>query len=343
MLSLRRISAVIIGLVFAFSAVFKLMDPVGTGLIVEGYFQFFHLGFLSGTSAVVGEILSLFEAFLSVALITGVWQRMVALATMSLLAFFTLISILLVAFNPDMSCGCFGKVVELTHLQTLVKNIVLLALSAFAFFPIGKLGKNKTDRFVSFGIAMTAVIGFSIYSFVSIPVLDYTEFAPSYSIVTQQREGYEGKEYPILPVWDESGEYCSELLVESRVVAVSVYKPEKLDRDDRMKIAVFVQDALNAGWTPVVLSAGMLDIPGVDVYMADYKKLLTLNRSNAGLVFMDDGYIMTKRARNNYPSFEEMESMLQKDAVEIYADYSTRKSLILQGFFVAILAVMFFV
>lgn len=343
MLSLKRICAVLIGLVFAFSSVFKLMDPVGTGLIVESYFQFLHLDFMRPAAKIVGVMLSFLEGTLCIALITGVWQRITALATMSLAAFFLVISVLLVIFNPDMSCGCFGKVWELTHVQTLIKNLILIALACFAFLPLSKLCGTRADRYVSFSIAELSLVVFAIYFLLKIPILDYSEFAESHTVVSEENAALAGAEYPTLPLWDDNGEYCSELLLGERVVAVSIYKPEKLDNSGKNEIAGFVQDALNAGWTPLVLSSGSIGIPGAEVYTADYKKLVTLNRSNGGLVFLDNGYIMRKYARYDYPSFEELEEMYQADPVEIYVDCSTRESLVLQGLFLAILAIMFFV
>ena len=40
---LRRLCAFIIGVVFVIAGIFKLLDPVGAGLVMEGYLRFFHL------------------------------------------------------------------------------------------------------------------------------------------------------------------------------------------------------------------------------------------------------------------------------------------------------------
>ena len=69
---LRRFCAILIGLVFLASGLLKLLDPVGTGLIVSEYFKFFHLGFLQGTAKGFGMALSLLEAVTGAALVSGV-------------------------------------------------------------------------------------------------------------------------------------------------------------------------------------------------------------------------------------------------------------------------------
>ena len=41
---LRRLCAFIIGVVFVIAGIFKLLDPVGAGLVMEGYLRFLKAG-----------------------------------------------------------------------------------------------------------------------------------------------------------------------------------------------------------------------------------------------------------------------------------------------------------
>ena len=102
---LRRFCAVLIGLVFLASGLLKLLDPVGTGLIVSEYFKFFHLGFLQGVAKALGMVLSLVEAITGAALVSGVFRRLTAAVTSLLIVFFTVITVILWIANPDMDCG----------------------------------------------------------------------------------------------------------------------------------------------------------------------------------------------------------------------------------------------
>ena len=43
---MKRFCGFITGFVFVISGILKLLDPVGTGLIMDGYLDFLHLGFL---------------------------------------------------------------------------------------------------------------------------------------------------------------------------------------------------------------------------------------------------------------------------------------------------------
>ena len=55
---LQKVAAALVGTTLFVSGSFKLMDPVGTGLIVDEYWKLFHLGFMAPASQVFGIILS---------------------------------------------------------------------------------------------------------------------------------------------------------------------------------------------------------------------------------------------------------------------------------------------
>ncbi len=176
---LRRFCAFLIGAVFLVSGVLKLMDPVGAGFVVKEYYAFLHLGFLDFSAKTVGVLAALAEALTGAALATGVWRRAVAYVTSAFLAFFTLLTAALVIFNPVMDCGCFGEAVHLTHIQTFIKNIVLCALAAVAFIPFGRLGRPKKHKYVSMALVSSAILAFSVYSLLYIPLVDFTEYRPA--------------------------------------------------------------------------------------------------------------------------------------------------------------------
>ena len=175
---LRRLCAFIIGLVFLLAGIFKLLDPAGAGLVVEEYYRFLGLTFMLPTAKVAGVSLALLEALLGAALISGVWRKTVAIATSILLILFTILTLFLAIFNPSMDCGCFGEVIHLSNLATFLKNVVLLLLAAVAFLPLKELGQPKKRKYDSFIIAAASIIGFTIYSLGSLPLVDYTSLNP---------------------------------------------------------------------------------------------------------------------------------------------------------------------
>ena len=188
---LRRFCAILIGLVFLASGLLKLLDPVGTGLIVSEYFKFFHLGFLQGTAKALGMVLSLVEAITGAALVSGVFRKTTAVITSILIVFFTVVTVILWLANPDMDCGCFGEAIHLTHGQTLLKNLVLLALALVAFIPFQNFGVPKKGKYVAFFLAVPSLVFALWHNARHLPMIDFTEFAPGTELFASLDNDYQ--------------------------------------------------------------------------------------------------------------------------------------------------------
>lgn len=335
-----RFPALLIGLVFLVSAALKMVDPVGTSLIVEAYLKFLHINFLHDASMFIGVTLCLAEMVVGVGLVTGVSRRFFAIATLVMLSFFTLISILLVVFNPDMHCGCFGEFIHLSHVQTLVKNIVLLVMALVAFIPLYELGFSSHYKWISFSVTVALMTCFAIYPIVFEPIGDFMKYQASHTVVTS-REIYENEfSHPTLPLRDQYGADASEALVNGEVVAISVYDPSAITDEQRKNLAIYAQEILNRGFDNVmVLSVDEnFEIPGLDTFLADYKDLLSLNRGNGGCTFLSDGYIYYKHKADNTLGRQELSRFFSYGPEQIYADGATKHSLAVQIFCIAVIS-----
>lgn len=173
---LRRLCAFITGFVFFISGILKVLDPVGAGLVMKEYLGFLHIGFLGFASKGLGTAFALAESIIGTALITGVWRKATAFAALILQGFFTLLTLALVIFNPEMDCGCFGEAIHLTHGETFIKNLILCAILAAAFIPMKDLGEPVKKKYVSFAVVTVSVLIFCIYSLMYIPLIDFTEY-----------------------------------------------------------------------------------------------------------------------------------------------------------------------
>ena len=202
---IRKICSILIGIVFFIAGISKLMDPVGAGLVVGEYFKFFHLGFLNFASQGVGVTMALLETLMGAALITRVFRKLTAILTSVMTAFFTLLTLILLIFNPPMDCGCFGEVVELSHLETFLKNIGLCILAAVAFLPMRDLGHSKKSKHVSFWIVTVSVIFFALASLMSIPLVDYTPYKVDSELAAVKRENMNFDEYMSTFIYEKNG------------------------------------------------------------------------------------------------------------------------------------------
>ena len=173
---MKRFCGFAVGFVFFISGLLKLMDPVGAGLVMKEYFKFLHIGFMDFAAGTLGVIFALAETVIGAGLITGVWKKATALSAIILQGFFTLLTLILLIFNPHMDCGCFGEAIHLSHGETFDKNVIILALLLIYYIPSKHLQKPKNKKYVSFALVTTSTLAFGIYSILSIPMMDFTDF-----------------------------------------------------------------------------------------------------------------------------------------------------------------------
>ena len=378
---LRRFCAILIGLVFLASGLLKLLDPVGTGLIVSEYFKFFHLGFLQGTAKALGMVLSLVEAITGAALISGVFRKTTAVITSILIVFFTAVTVILWLANPDMDCGCFGEAVHLTHGQTLLKNLVLLALALIAFIPFQNFGVPRKGKYVAFFLAVPSLVFALWHNARHLPMIDFTEFAPGTELFASldndyqemdgkvpafiyERDGqrgsftldnlpdstwtfvavdtltrsgmYKSASKPVLSFRDADGNYEDELAVLGKVMVFSVYDPAKADWDG---ILSQVAEARSCGATSLILTVPGENVPR-DVYYADYKPLITLNRANGGATYFNDGELISKWSPRDVPESGDLRSLLDREPVAASTDFIVGRRIKAQGFALYLLALL---
>ena len=383
-LKTRRFCAVIIGLVFLASGLLKLLDPVGTGLIVKEYCRFLHLGFFAGISRWIGVALALLETVVGAALVAGVYRRVTAVATQLVIALFTVVTILLVVFNPPMDCGCFGEAIHLTHAQSLLKNLVLLALAAVAFFPFRDFGTPKKRKYYAFWAAFAGLAVAAVYNQFHLPTVDFTEFAPGNELfaarddtkeeadvfVTRvyERDGQTGM-FPanrlpdstwtfvrldtvnrntlrldpsgaVLSFRDADGGYRDADAARGKVVLFSVYEPEKLDWTG---VPAFFESVYGAGAAPLLLVTDPAAVPAGlqdQALTADYKTLITLNRSNGGVTLLDDGLIVRKWHARALPSEGDLAYFAGMDGIEGAVRSVNEGRLRAEGFLLYLLAIL---
>ena len=206
LLRLKRFCGFITGFVFFMGGILKLMDPVGAGLVMGEYLDFMHLKFLGFAAKPLAAAFALAETIIGTALITGVWRKTAGIAALAFQGFFSLLTLALVIFNPQMDCGCFGEAIHLTHMETFVKNIILAVLLCTYFFPSKMLGTPLSRKYVSFGVVTLSVLAFMLYSWMYRPLVDFTDYKPGATLKTAQSSAYsEGGMYEAVFVYEKDG------------------------------------------------------------------------------------------------------------------------------------------
>ncbi len=338
MKSVKRICAVLCGIVLLLAGLLKLMDPLGASLVVGEYYNYLHLGFLAPTSKIVAAALALLESVTGIALITGVRPKITAIVSGVLLGAFTILTLVLWIDNPKMDCGCFGEAIHLTHFQSFIKNVVLCALWAVAFLPLKKVWEPVSVKKVSFSIALISVVAFLVYSWMHIPAMDFTPFKPG-SILMQAQE-QPSPDSPLLSISSADGEYQDEMLATGRHLLLTAYDPEKLSDQELDKLREYggtlsCSDALQ----PVYIAAG--EFPSIDgAFSADRRTLMTVNRSNGGATLLSDGMVIAKWPLRSLPDREKLEALAGQDGAAAVSQENTPRRLKLQGFLLYLFAVI---
>ena len=350
---LRALCRVLFALTFIVSGALKLLDPVGTGLIVKEYLDFMHLDALVPAAIGLGIALATTEFLIGVCVLSGLRFRIVAWAALILTAFFTGLTLYLMIYNPISDCGCFGEAIHLTNRQTFFKNVVLLVLAILMF-----LGRKRATRVAPVWLEWTlvgifAVVGISvaIRALGTIPQVDFTAYSVGNSLdeLAQENQArYETtflytkdghtEEFTLDNLPDDSWTYLDTKTVqvggstrmaqvdftldqmEGPLLAVTVYDPVRLTPEKRERIDQFRKKALLQGQELVIYG------PTDEYETADRKSLMTLNRSNGGGVYFNDGVIVAKWANSELPDVD-LDAVLNEDPDVLILRYRIREQL----------------
>ena len=383
LLRMKRFCGYIVGFVFFISGILKLMDPVGAGLVVEEYYRFMHIGFMDFSSKLMGTVFAFAEAIIGTGLITGVWRRTTALTAICIQTAFTLLTLALVIFNPEMDCGCFGEAIHLTHMETFGKNIILLTLLLVYYIPRKHLGQTTQKKYISFSVIATSVLAFTIFSWMFKPLVEFTAYQPGVeliasgnmlsediyeSVFTYEKDGVK-EDFTLghLPdsTWtfvsthtrqinqpddlsvelsfynSESGEYLDSLAVEGKVMIVSVYSPSELSEKKWNNVRQFIEESSRTGFHTMLLTSTTEGVPdGLQPYLCDFKTLVSLNRSNGGSAYFNDGMLIEKWSRRRVPTGDILKEKYESNPTEILIFQENKGSLVFQGFLLYVFAVM---
>lgn len=319
---LRGLCRVMFALTFILSGFFKLIDPVGTGLIVKEYFDFLHLAFLDTVTVEAGMILATIEFTVGISILLGLQMRIFASVAFALTAFFTLLTLYLAIFNPISDCGCFGEAIHLTNRQTFLKNVLLLALIGIIFSGRKKATEIAPPSIQWLFVVLFAGIGFFIaFNAVrNIPQIDFTAYnvgtnisdlydsnQPQYETRFIYEKDGRRQKFNLDEIPDESWTYIdseTELVsgstkmaqvdfqldkTEGPLFVISFYDPDNTDGEALTNAEYFVRKVMMEGGEARVYG------PTSDFeYFSDRKSLMTLNRSNGGVVYFNDGVIVQK-------------------------------------------------
>jgi len=180
---------ILVGLLFIFSGLIKINDPLGFSYKLEEYFEVFHLGFLGSFALSMAIILCSLEIILGFALLIGVRAKSVAWGLLLLIIFFAFLTFYSAYFKVVQTCGCFGDAIPLTPWQSFSKDLVLLLLILVIFAnrkTINPLFSKKMGDSLLIASVVVAV-GIGLYTYNFMPVIDFLPYKVGANILDEMK------------------------------------------------------------------------------------------------------------------------------------------------------------
>ena len=196
------VARTVVGLTFILSGFVKAIDPLGTQYKIQDYLAAIppSLSLPDMLTLLMSVSLSMVEFTLGAFMLTAISRRLTARLTLLFMVVMTAVTVWIYIADPVKDCGCFGDALTLTNLETLLKNIVLLALAALVAWRPTHIGRlmSRSNQMLLGQMLMLTPVALSFWCLYDLPLID---FRP-YHIGADIKAGMETPEGAEQPVFD---------------------------------------------------------------------------------------------------------------------------------------------
>ena len=189
-ISALTVCRLLVGALFIFSSFTKGVDPLGTKYKMLDYLAVYGMTWLNGAALALAMLMILAEFIVGICLITKVFPRLAVLGATLLMLFFTTTTLFDALYDLVPDCGCFGTAIKMSNWQTFYKNLVIDSVLIPLIFN-NKLLKNKLSnrsQFIIGCIYALAFLGFEIYNYLHLPVVDFMNWKVGKQLTTETVE-----------------------------------------------------------------------------------------------------------------------------------------------------------
>jgi uncharacterized membrane protein YphA (DoxX/SURF4 family) len=328
---LKEVSRFLVGILFIFSGLIKVNDPVGTAIKLEEYFEVFAYDFAPffeifiPAALFLSVFLSVLEVVLGIALLLNYKMRFTAWTLLLLILFFSFLTFYSAYFNKVTDCGCFGDAIKLTPWQSFTKDMVLLVFILIIFLfrkDYSTILKEKTGH-IAMGASTLLLVILAVMAIRHLPFVDFRPYAvgndlprlmqPSGElqyeyIMKKDGETFTFQEYPT----DKSYEYVDMKLlnpeVQPKITDLSVWNDMGEFTDQMMqgaKLLVIISDITKSDMEDISRVKGLLDrVKTADVWVltASGESVYSEYREKYGMnypYFFADATVLKTMVRSN--------------------------------------------
>ena len=170
----------LLGATFVFSGFVKAIDPIGTQYKLQDYLSAVGMGGIVPdiVTLLASVALSALEFSLGVFVLFAIRRHLVSKILVAFMAVMTLITVWIALFNPVKDCGCFGEALRLTNVQTLLKNIVLLAASVVVAWRPLRMYRflSRSTQWIAINYTILFVLLLSAHCLYHLPLIDFRPY-----------------------------------------------------------------------------------------------------------------------------------------------------------------------
>lgn len=182
---LRNIFRFFVGFLFLFSGFVKIVDPIGTSIKLEKYFNIFSTNFTDSFELLlpytlpIAILLIASEIILGFALLFLYRMNITSWALLLLIIFFTILTFYTAITGDPKDCGCFGDFVKLDPWESFGKDVILTFMIVVVFLQRHKFESksNNWNGSIIMLILSLSTFYFAYYNLAHLPVIDFRPYA----------------------------------------------------------------------------------------------------------------------------------------------------------------------
>ena len=185
-----KVIRILLGCLFIFSSFTKAIDPVGFGVTMNDYFVSFHMGFLHPLALFAAVVAIMCEFVLGCMLLFRMKVQWAAWGYLLFMTFFFFLTMWLAIaeqlelkgihyFGVVKDCGCFGDVIEMSNMQTFLKNVVIIIPTLIFFFNRKKVKDcrlTELGQWLCVAIFAAISVGFQLYVIRHLPFIGKSDW-----------------------------------------------------------------------------------------------------------------------------------------------------------------------
>ena len=181
------------GVLFIFSGLVKVNDPLGLSYKMQEFFEVWAqnpglkntMDWLHNYALPFSIIMITLEMVVGVGLLLGIWKKFFSLLLLLLIIFFSFLTGYAVLSGKIATCGCFGDCIPLTAMQSFIKDLILLLLILIIFFGSKYIIPVLTPavNFIILIFSVLIVLGFQWFVMRHMPVVDCLPFKKGNNLV----------------------------------------------------------------------------------------------------------------------------------------------------------------